>query len=129
MKTINIARFAVGLSWIYHGLFPKLMHVAPLEKLITSTMGFSEYFSYWITKVAGIGEVIFGVLLIILFKSKSLIWLNIFGLVMLLLYVAIQVPYVLVEAFNPVTTNLLMIAMSVIWLKELQHRQYQPSEK
>ncbi|WP_289076405.1 DoxX-like family protein, partial [uncultured Pseudoalteromonas sp.] len=61
---IQIARYIVGLSWIYHGFFPKLYHIAPLEKLMTGSAGFSAEVSDLITRSAGIGEIIFGVCLL-----------------------------------------------------------------
>jgi hypothetical protein len=58
----QIARFIVGFSWLYHGIFPKLIHIAPLEKAMTASLGFSEEISYLITKFAGVGELIFGLI-------------------------------------------------------------------
>jgi len=94
------------------------MHIAPLEKLMTASMGFSEEMSYVITKSAGIGEVIFGVLLFIFYRHRALIVMNILGLLGLLLFVALFQPQLLVEAFNPVTTNLTLIGLSFILLQQ-----------
>jgi len=118
MSTIQIARYIISFSWLYHGIFPKLMHIAPLEKLMTASMGFSEEMSYVITKSAGIGEVIFGVLLFIFYRHRALIVMNILGLLGLLLFVALFQPQLLVEAFNPVTTNLTLIGLSFILLQQ-----------
>ena len=120
MPTIQIARYIVSFSWIYHGIFPKLIHIAPIEKLMTESIGFSEETSYWITKSAGVGEVLFGLALFVFYQSKKLILLNIVGLVSLLLFVALMQPPLLIEAFNPVTTNIAIIALSLIWLNELK---------
>lgn len=120
MSSLHIARAIIAFSWIYHGLFPKLIHIAPLEKLMTASIGLSNELSYAVTKAAGVGEVIFGILLFIFYKNKALILLNIFGLVALLGFVAILQPQLLIEAFNPVTTNLTLIGLSVIVLVELQ---------
>lgn len=117
---IQIARYIVGLSWMYHGFFPKIYHVAPLEKLMTGSAGYSAQVSDLITRGAGIAEVIFGLLLIIFYKNKQLVWLNIFLLCGLLGAVAAMQPNLLIEAFNPVTTNLPVIALSFIWLKEIK---------
>lgn len=116
MSSVQIARFIVSFSWLYHGIFPKLIHVAPLEKLITSSIGFSEDISYFITKSAGVGEVLFGVLLFIFYYYKPLIILNIIGLGFLLMFVAVLQPQLLVEAFNPVTTNIPIIGLSFVLL-------------
>ncbi|MFC3150731.1 DoxX-like family protein [Litoribrevibacter euphylliae] len=116
LSSVQIARFMVSFGWIYHGIFPKLIHVAPMEQLMTASFGFSEEISYWITKTAGVGEVIFGLLLFVFYTSRPLVIFNIAGLVGLLLFVALLQPQILIEAFNPVTTNLSMIAFSVILL-------------
>jgi len=119
---IQLARYIVSLSWIYHGFFPKLYHIAPLEKLMTCSAGFSAQVSDLIIRSAGIGEIIFGVCLFVFYKNKHIVILNILALVGLLLAVVIMQPPLLIEAFNPVTTNLTLIGLSVIWLKEInQH--------
>lgn len=118
MSATQIARYIIGLSWIYSGVFPKLMQIAPLEKVMTASIGLSDEISYLITKAAGVGEVIFGVIFILLYKSRSVVWLNIFALSALLVFVAILQPPLLIEAFNPVTTNIPLIALSVILLRK-----------
>ena len=90
-----------------------------MEKAITATMGFDEKSSMLITFAAGIGEVIFGVVLFAFYRNTTLIKLNILGLVGLLLYVAIFIPAYLVEAFNPVTTNIPLIIISLGLMSEL----------
>ena len=123
---IQLARYIVSLSWIYHGFFPKLYHVAPLEKLMTGSAGFSAEVSDLITRSAGVGEIIFGPCLFVFYKHKHLVTLNILALIGLLLAVVVMQPQLLIEAFNPVTTNLPLIALSFIWLKEikLQNNRY-----
>lgn len=119
-KIIQLVRYALGLSWIYHGLFPKLLTVAEIERAMTASIGFNAEISYWITKAAGMGEVIFGLLLIIFYKNKHLLWLNIIALSSLLIFVSIQIPAVLIEAFNPVTTNSMMVVLSLILLDNIR---------
>ncbi len=118
LSTIQIARYTLSFAWIYHGLFPKILTIAPIEKAMTASLGFGYELSYLITKTAGVGEMIFGLMLFIFYRNKALIWLNIAVLCLLLFYVAIILPTLLFEAFNPVTTNLMMIALSSILLKK-----------
>ncbi|MDC3212805.1 DoxX-like family protein [Pseudoalteromonas distincta] len=87
---------------------------------MTGSADFSAEVSDLITHGAGIAEVIFGLLLIIFYKNKQLVWLNILALIGLLLAVVAVQPQLLIEAFNPVTTNLPLIGLSVIWLKEIK---------
>jgi hypothetical protein len=118
LSSIQIARFIISFSWLYHGIFPKLIHIAPLEKAMTASIGLSNELSYWVTKSAGVGEVIFGVLFFILYRSKAIILLNIIGLAGLLGFVAVLQPHILIEAFNPVTTNIALIGFCLILLNE-----------
>ena len=121
LSTIQIARFIVSFSWLYHGIFPKLIHIAPLEKVMITSLGLSNELSYFLTKSAGAGEVVFGVLFFLFYRNKWVVLLNIIGLFSLLVFVALLQPQLLIEAFNPVTTNISLIALSFILLFELKN--------
>ena len=118
MSSIQIARFIISFSWLYHGIFPKLVHVAPLEKVITASLGLSDELSFLVTKVAGVAEVFFGLVFFVLYRSKLIVLLNIAALSGLLLFVVFLQPQILIEAFNPVTTNIALIGFSLILLNE-----------
>jgi hypothetical protein len=90
-----------------------------LEKAMTASIGLSNELSYFVTKSAGVGEVIFGMLFFALYRSKLIILLNIIGLAGLLGFVAVLQPHILIEAFNPVTTNIALIGFSLILLNEI----------
>ena len=120
MSSIQIARFIISFSWLYHGLFPKLVRIAPLEKLITASLGLSNELSYLVTKSAGVSEIIFGLLFFAFYRNKIIVLLNIIALTGLLGFVAIFQPQLLIEAFNPVTTNIALIGFSLIILMELK---------
>jgi len=87
---------------------------------MTASAGFSEEVSYYITKSAGVGEVIFGITLFIFYRSKFIVLINIVGLIALLLFVAALQPQLLIEAFNPVTTNIPIIGLSLVLLNNLK---------
>ena len=55
MNTISIQtlRYVLGLSWVYQGFSLKLFTIAPLERELTATMGFSAELSNLITRRAG----------------------------------------------------------------------------
>ncbi|ALO44152.1 DoxX-like family protein [Pseudoalteromonas phenolica] len=120
MTTVQIARYVITFVWLYHGIFPKLIHIAPLEQLMTGSIGFSDDISYLITKAAGIGEVIFGLLFFVFYKTKFMNILNILALAFLLLSVVMLQPQLLIEAFNPVTTNLPIMVFSFVLLNEIK---------
>ena len=123
MPPEQISRFIIGFSWLYHGIFPKLLHIAPLEKTMTASFGYPEEITYLITKSAGVGELIFGLIFIAFYKNRHIILLNILGLMGLLFFVAILQPQLLIEAFNPITTNIPLISLSFILLKSTQNQQ------
>jgi len=113
---IQVIRYTLGFCWIYQGLMPKLLTIAPLEKALTVTMGFSPAVSDNITRAAGVAEIVFGILLIVFYQHRSVHLLNIAALCGLLGYVVFMMPVLLLEAFNPVTTNIPMMIMSLVLL-------------
>jgi len=115
--SVQVVRYVLGLSWIYQGFFPKLFTIAPLERQLTATMGFSPEISDLITRGAGVGEIMFGLVLIVFYRRRTVHFLNIAALGGLLLYVVFMMPVLLVEAFNPVTTNIPMMAMSLVLIQ------------
>jgi len=56
---------------------------------------------------------------LLFYKAKLVNYINIAALSVLLLFSAIQLPIILVEAFNPVTTNIPLIGLSIIILNNL----------
>lgn len=122
MSTMQIARWVIGLSWIYHGLFPKLIIIAPIENSLTSQIGLSADHTFWLIKIVGVSEVIFGTVFIKYYKNQIVIYLNILGLAFLVGLIAILDAIYLIEAFNPVTTNIPLIALSFVLLSELSKR-------
>lgn len=97
LNTIQLARYAIGLTWIYHGLFPKLIQIAPLEQAMTGSLGFSDEITYLLIKAAGVGEILFGVIFICLYKCRIVQLLNLVGLLGLLFFAAAITPYILLN--------------------------------
>jgi len=97
--------------------------IAPLEQAMTATIGLSDYHSYLLTKAAGVGEVTFGFILFLFYKNATLLKLNILALISLAVFVAIKMPLLLIEAFNPVTTNFTLIALSYLLLRTTYNTQ------
>ena len=118
MNTVQLSRFVLGFSWIYHGLFPKLLFLAPLELEMSGSIGLSESNTLLLIRIAGVSEVLFGILLLVFYKRAALLYLNIAALLALLFFVLIMTPPLIVEAFNPVTTNLPLIVLSLVLLHE-----------
>lgn len=87
---------------------------------MTASLGFSNEISDLITQSAGVGEVIFGIVFFIFYRVKLVLILNILGLISLLFFVAVLQPHLLIEAFNPVTTNIPIIGLSLVLLNNLK---------
>jgi uncharacterized membrane protein YphA (DoxX/SURF4 family) len=116
---IQLSRFTIGLVWIYHGIFPKLYHIAPMELSISSSLGLPLEQTLLLIKAVGIGEIVFGSAIILFYRRRWIVLANIAGVVGLVLLVAVYAPDYLIEAFNPVTTNLPLVVLSLILLQEL----------
>lgn len=114
MFSVEVARYIIAFSWIYHGLAPKLIKISPLEQLMSSSLGWGEEATYLFIKAAGVGAVMWGLIFFVLYKVRGIIALNIVALLGLLLAVVTLQPQLLIEAFNPVTTNVPLIALSII---------------
>tara|TARA_B110000858_G_scaffold89247_1_gene103080 strand:- start:3201 stop:3485 length:285 start_codon:yes stop_codon:yes gene_type:complete len=89
---------------------------------MSGSIGLSESNTLWLIRFAGASEVIFGILLLVFYKQAILLYLNIVGFVALLLFVLVMTPHLMVEAFNPVTTNLPLIVLSLVLIHEAKKR-------
>ncbi|MCH7815944.1 MAG: DoxX-like family protein [Proteobacteria bacterium] len=124
MNTVQLARYTIGCSWIYNGLFPKLVQLSPLEMIMSGSIGLTEENTLLLIRFSGVAEILFGIAFIVFYRIGILVMLNIAGLVGLLVFVLVMTPSVLIEAFNPVTTNIPLIVLSIVLLRnEKQHRQ------
>lgn len=124
-----IARVVVGFVWIYHGAVPKLLfqHADELEMIHAG--GASVESAPLIVGCIGVAEILAG--LWVLSGFPSVRWPIGFTIVILVgvtIGGAIQFPHFLVAAFNPVSLNVQMIALSVIgWLTIRDSRATDPT--
>jgi len=105
-----ICRVALAFVWLYQGAVPKLVCQSPVELGLLSHLGPLYGF---MCSVMGYGEMAFG-LLILLTPWRWPFLLNIAAMLSLFGFVALHEPHLLVEAFNPVTLNVTVIALSII---------------
>jgi uncharacterized membrane protein YphA (DoxX/SURF4 family) len=120
--TYSIARGVVAFVWFYHGLVPKLLfHNVDEFRMMSRIAGMSA-----ITGVALAGwlEVCFGILMLLLWRSRWPLWLTICFMVLALVDVVVSSPKYLSGAFNPVTLNLSVAALAAI---ALLSREYIPT--
>jgi hypothetical protein len=112
----SIARVSVAFTWFYHGLFPKLLRHDATELDLLKRIGTPASEVMMAVTIAGWGEIIFAFLLLVLWKQKWPLWLTVILMLMGGTVVAITAPAYLGAAFNPVTLNLGVAALSVIAL-------------
>jgi hypothetical protein len=114
--TYAISRSVVAFIWIYHGLIPKIVFADPDESSMLLSAGFSADHLGMVRASIGLFEAVIGLVMLLAWNARSFFSLTILLMIAALFAVAIQAPGYLVGAFNPVTLNLGMIALSVIGL-------------
>ncbi|MDQ2842437.1 MAG: DoxX-like family protein [Acidobacteriota bacterium] len=109
----SIARLSIAAIWIWHGLVPKLLYRQIDEKTMLSQAGLSLDLLPWI----GVLEILFGALILYGWNWRFIFLANIALMVLATFAVAINSPVYLKAAFNPVTLNCAVIALSIVgWL-------------
>lgn len=111
-----IARISLALVFIWHGLVPKILWLSPDELLMIQAHNLPA--PEWVARIAGLAEIILGLLL--LWRRRRWPLLLAGGLLIgLLLDVALLSPHLLLQAFNPLSTNLAALALCwVAWRAE-----------
>ena len=110
----SIARGIVAFTWLYHGLVPKLLHHDAVELDLVSRIGTPASRLIMAVTVAGWAEIFLALLLLVLWRHKWPLWLTLMMMLVGIPVVAISAPAYLSAAFNPVTLNLAMAALSAI---------------
>ena len=110
-----ISRLSLGFLFIYHGLVPKILWLSSVEIHLVSLSGLNISASI-ISPIAGIGEMILGCSILFFKKSIIPVYIAVIVLLLLLLFVSLVSPKYLIDAFNPVTTNVLGLGFCyLIW--------------
>lgn len=112
----SIARATVAFTWLYHGLFPKLLHHDAIELDLLRQIGTPASRLIMAVSLAGCAEILFASLLLLLWRHKWPLWLTLILMLIGIPVVAISAPAYLGAAFNPVTLNLGLAALSCIGL-------------
>lgn len=111
------ARLTLAFIWIYQGVFPKLLFHDSGELSILQHTRMAVGLESTILTSVGVAEIFFGVLLLLLWRSRNLLLLNVALLALLGVGAAVSQPSLLVAPFNPVTLNLTMGVLGAIgWL-------------
>ena len=122
MNSNKLARFSLAFIFIYQGLVPKLifldktelyinqqhLELLPAQNLIDAVL---------MAQLAGIGEIILGLLLIIFHQKNWPVWFSLGFLSFLLLDIIVLAPELLTGAFNPLSTNIAAILLAYMAFK------------
>ena len=110
-----LARGTAAFIWFYHGLIPKLLYHDRSELDLLSKIAPSGSL-HAATTLAGIVEVCFALLLVLLWRQSWQLWVTIVLMLIGLPVVAASATEYLHAAFNPVTLNISLAALAAIAL-------------
>ena len=108
-----VVRVALAFVWIWHGLVPKLLFPNVDERAMLQQAGIPITWLPWI----GGMEVVFGIAMLCTWNVRAVLILNAGLMVIATVAVAVNSPDYLKAAFNPVSLNLALLALSMVgWL-------------
>jgi hypothetical protein len=111
-----LARGMSAFIWLYHGLVPKLLYHNRAELDLLSRIGTAPQHLRSAASLAGVIEILFAILLIILWQQSWPLWTTLVFMIAGIPIVALTAPEYLSQAFNPVTLNLSLAAFAAIAL-------------
>lgn len=112
-----VARLALALVFLWHGLVPKILWLSPDEVVMIVAHGLPA--PDLIAQAAGGAEIVLALLLVLLRRRRWPLLLAGALLGVLLVDVALFSPHLLLQAFNPLSTNLAALALCwVAWRAE-----------
>jgi DoxX-like family len=112
----TIARIALAVVWLYQGVIPKLVDQHADELAMIQQGGISAAKAHLVAQVIGWSELILGMAMLFFFHQRWHFLLTIVLVTLAMVSVAINSPQFLLAAFNPVSLNVLMIALALIGL-------------
>jgi len=111
-----VARTSLAFVWLYHGAIPKLIYRHADELVMIQQGGVSETIAPLVVQMIGWAEVIFGLAMLFWFRQRWPLILTIVLMIGATAGVVIISPQFLVAAFNPVSLNVLMVALASVGL-------------
>jgi uncharacterized membrane protein YphA (DoxX/SURF4 family) len=109
-----LARGTTAFIWFYHGLVPKLLYHDKAELDLLSRIGTTPHNLSEAVTLAGVVEISFAFLLVVLWQQKWPLWLTLFLMLIGIPIVAVSAPEYLIGAFNPVTLNISLAVLALI---------------
>jgi hypothetical protein len=110
----RIARGAVVFIWIYHGVVTKIVLRDHDELALLAAGGISPAHQIPVLLVVGTVEILFGLLTLWFWRTPWPLLLSALAMLGATIAVAVSAPHYLVTAFNALTFNFAVAALSVI---------------
>ncbi|WP_229815755.1 DoxX-like family protein [Bacterioplanes sanyensis] len=117
-----ICRVTLAFIWFYHGLVPKLLSQHKDELAMNMALGMSHAEAVNAAQLAGIAEIVMALCMLVFWRQRWPLWLTLAAMPVLLTFVLLVQPQLALGAFNPVTTNIAVMALAWLTL-QLQHEQ------
>ena len=122
MISSKLARFTLAFIFIYQGLVAKIIFLDKTELYINQTHldllpAQSLMDAVLMAQLAGLGELLLGLLIIIFHQKNWPVWFSLGFLGFLLLDMMVLAPELLSGAFNPVSTNIPAMLLAYFALK------------
>jgi len=103
------ARLAIAAIWMWHGLVPKLLYRQIDEQTMLMQAGLPISLLPWV----GGAEILLGLLVLMTWNVRAVFAVNAVVMVVATVALAVRSPAYLTAAFNPVTLNFAIIALSL----------------
>ena len=111
-----LARGTLAAIWLYQGLVPKLLVPDSGELAILRASGLFAGAEPVVLVLVGLAEIAVGLLLLLAWRARALLWLIIGLLALLLVGALVSAPALVVAPFNPATLTAAMMALAGIGL-------------
>lgn len=112
----TLTRLALAFVWLYQGLVPKLLFRDPVELAILQHTHLMHGFEGSALNLIGIAEILFGIALLVNWRSRQLLVVNNILMIVLAGGALVSRPALFVAPFNPVVLNLAMAVLAAIGL-------------
>lgn len=112
-RIYRLSRLGLAAIWLYHGLVPKLWLGASQEVEMNAV--FLPFVGERLALVtSGLAEVTFAILLLVFYRVRWFNYVTIAFGTLASVAILVALPHLYGEAFNPFSTNLSIILLSVI---------------
>lgn len=117
----TVARIALAFTFAWHGVVPKLVARDGDEIAMLQASGVDPADISSALLVVGIAEVVAALIVLALWRKRWPLIVSIIGMLFALTHVAFASPEYLSKAFNPVSLNLIVVALALIALVLHKH--------